>query len=402
MKTSGVALSLLVALAGTARADVLHVPKDFATIQAAIDAAVAGDEIVVAAGTYDGVVHVNAKSDLLLRGKGKVVLTSSLLAQPLLTVSGGDGITLDHLRVAEAPEDAILVELATNVTLRHVRIEDPGARGIHVTDCVGVDIEHLDVVGAVDEGMVVETTDDLSLRHASFEEGGADGVRILDGVGALVEHVTVTGSAGSAFDFGEDTSGAILRKCVVHDANPAAVEAHGTGTLVEDNRFYDLGNRGVDLGGGTASIVRKNRIVRPAIYGVFLVLGTHQVLENRIVQAGEAGVQATFGPSQVISGNRVVKSLGDGIVVGTDADGCTLVDNKVVSADDDGIEVLAQDVQAVGNRVNGSAEDGFVVLEPGGVFVGNKAKGSGGFDLFDATAGGSTYADNVFGTTHFQ
>ncbi len=43
----------------TAAADVLQVPGDFRTIQEAIDAAVDGDEVVVADGTWTGVCNTN-------------------------------------------------------------------------------------------------------------------------------------------------------------------------------------------------------------------------------------------------------------------------------------------------------------------------------------------------------
>ena len=67
-----VALSILVAFSATASADI-NVPADYATIQAAVTAAISGDTINVAAGTYpEGIVIINNK-DLTIIG----VTTSS-------------------------------------------------------------------------------------------------------------------------------------------------------------------------------------------------------------------------------------------------------------------------------------------------------------------------------------
>jgi len=73
-------LTLTLGLASAATADVLLVPGDYPDIQAAIDAAVAGDEVVVSPGTYFGAI------DLL--GK-EIVLRSEVDAESTILDGGG-------------------------------------------------------------------------------------------------------------------------------------------------------------------------------------------------------------------------------------------------------------------------------------------------------------------------
>jgi len=60
----------------TSRAAVIHVPADYPTIQAAVDAAASGDEIQIAAGVYSGQVDIVHK-DLTLSGSPGAVLRAT-------------------------------------------------------------------------------------------------------------------------------------------------------------------------------------------------------------------------------------------------------------------------------------------------------------------------------------
>ena len=61
MKRVGLTTATVVTLswAGSALSGTLSVPSDFATIQAAVDAAVSGDTVLVASGTYTGTGNKN-------------------------------------------------------------------------------------------------------------------------------------------------------------------------------------------------------------------------------------------------------------------------------------------------------------------------------------------------------
>src|SRR5262249_22706679 len=60
---------------GPAEAGTLAVPStSFPTIQSAIDAAVAGDTVLVSKGTYVEALDVKAKTGIVLKAAGKVVI----------------------------------------------------------------------------------------------------------------------------------------------------------------------------------------------------------------------------------------------------------------------------------------------------------------------------------------
>ena len=73
------AISLVLALVTTARADILNVPGDFGTIQGAIDAAVDGDSIEVQPGTYTENLDLMGKQITLYSVEGPAVTTIAAL-----------------------------------------------------------------------------------------------------------------------------------------------------------------------------------------------------------------------------------------------------------------------------------------------------------------------------------
>ena len=80
MTRSLLALACLfpILMAGVASAAIFNVPAEYATIQAAIDASSAGDEIIIAAGTYAvAASHLLPPGGLTFRGTGAVILSGS-------------------------------------------------------------------------------------------------------------------------------------------------------------------------------------------------------------------------------------------------------------------------------------------------------------------------------------
>ena len=96
-----VAASLCLAITcGLAVADIINVPGDFPTIQLAIDAAVNGDEILVAPGTYVENLDYSGKT-IIIRSTG-----------------GADATTIQPLSPGAGPAFAFPVAVAGSTTFK--------------------------------------------------------------------------------------------------------------------------------------------------------------------------------------------------------------------------------------------------------------------------------------------
>ncbi len=91
--------------APTILADTLHVPGDYATIQAAIDAAVTGDEVIVADGTYTGDGNKN------LDFGGKEITVRSASGDPALCIIDCESIGCGFVFNSDESAGAIVADM---------------------------------------------------------------------------------------------------------------------------------------------------------------------------------------------------------------------------------------------------------------------------------------------------
>ena len=107
---------------------VLHVPGDYPTIQAALDAAVEGDTIQVKAGIYNENVVVST-SGVNVHGSAGVVLDGTGLAGTGFHVRGASaaapvsGVEISHFEISNF-ERGIIVQWATSVRVHRNEVHD--------------------------------------------------------------------------------------------------------------------------------------------------------------------------------------------------------------------------------------------------------------------------------------
>jgi parallel beta-helix repeat protein len=285
MKTASVLLgATFVALTATsARADTLKVPKQFATIQAAVDAAVADDVVVVSKGTY-APFSVVGKSGVTVKGKGHPVIDGGAADAPIVVVDGCSDVLLRGLTVSNGANRGIEVTNSTSITISKCRIEDVDLEGIYL---------------------------------------GGDFHR--------VEKTRITGTGGAGIALDDDSSDVWLDKNRLTDT-VVAVSFRGNGHLATRNRILNSHSDGF-LIVATNCDVEKN-IFDGVVDDALDVEGDDSVFwKNTIKHVGSNGIAvepAPGNPFEVFGNlfvkNRVSKVLENGYFASTA--GNTFVKNK--------------------------------------------------------------------------
>ncbi len=359
MRRSFVVLAFV--FAPLASATTLKVPSgSFPTIQSAANAANPNDVIVIAKGVYPEVVTFTGKQQITIRAK--------------------KGAIIDN--------------------------EHTGA-GLEMNGCATMTVRGLTVRDGFVNGMFFDGCADLLITKCTVQNAGGDAFAI-DGGGniRLIDNRVVTSFTG----IHADANGLVIRGNRILDSVTSAMSLAGNGIIVDRNTVtHVVSSHGITVGTGTPGsaanvLIRGNRIsdVSEGLAGSGISLsGVAQctVSGNRISNVSGHGINALAGTSIVLESNRITKPGIDGMKI--DSEKTTMLSNAVKKAGRNGITVTGSGDQSLlfGNRVTKSVEDG-IEIDIGGDFsqvIENTGKGSGGFDFVNQ--GMSTeVVGNSFGT----
>jgi parallel beta-helix repeat protein len=426
-------LGLLMA-AGTAAADELRVPEDFADLQEAVDAAAPGDRILVGPGKVRGFVHV-ATPGLTIEGEGGVLVPRAREGGLLVEA---DGVVIRGLEFRGTALDVVggdaVVEgnrFRAGRAARPLRVT--GDRAVVRENSVdrvrgGGSTWNPDAaVTIVGHGALVEANRISRTLRADGVRVTGDGARVLGnevawvaagagiavmGDGYLVDGNACTGVgrvAGSPSNLADPGMGGggrfpIARACPgIYVRN-----LRGSGTV--------SGNR-VEHGASAAfhllvagAVVRDNVAILdgPGGYGGIVVEGTGVRIESNAVSGGGVsgtlgtvfldpmdgieGLLPDLGPIAIL-GNEVSGSRLPGAAILLHGDGCEARENVATDFAADGLRVEGSGNDVTGNRCYfGTAAGGFgicVAIGDGNRLDRNDVWGNAGTGIFlaDGTEG---------------
>jgi len=224
-----IAVALAAAPAG-AHADVLNVPVPYSTIQKAMDAATAGDTVLVAPGTYTDCTHVSQEPD----GAVACVIMKSGVT---LSGSGSDVTTIDAQKLGMCVYCKDVVDaVIEGFTLRNADEENGGWQWAPAVMCrqSSPTIRHCDVGPNYDGGVICKQSSDAVIHDCAFKGNSAKaggGLLASDGSAPTVEDCEFDGNdapIGGAIYI--DDASPTIERCNV--TNNAALGAGSGGGLL--------------------------------------------------------------------------------------------------------------------------------------------------------------------------
>lgn len=333
----------------------------YTTIQAAVDAAKAGDTIVVAKGTYtEQVTFAADKDNITLRAMNSqrpVIVAPAALAgdKGIVEVDGADGVTVRGFTITG---------LATaGGGLTYGVVIDGGSATVRDNLITKIRNNPLD---GVQTGVAVAVLGDVSKTAAVI-----DGNTITD---YQKGGVVVFGADATATVSGNTIVGAGPTDLIAQNGVQVSDGADGYvfENFISGNEYTgpeDVSAAGIYADTADTVVVAGNKVFENQTGLLLVNLGSVLVTGNRVFDNSQDGVDLVGVRGGLFAGNRVEGNGVDGVYLGDTT-------NVVVT----------------GNRVRDNGGRGLVLTDgsSGNVVLGNALRGNAGFDAYDDTTGGRT------------
>lgn len=224
------------------------------------------------------------------------------------------------------------------------------------------------------------------------------------------QHATLQ-AAVSAAEPGEtivDGNGATIRDCRVVRARKVGIRVDGSFATIRKNEVFAAGEGGIDVFGALPDIfdneVRMTGGGAPSIHvildGDHTITTVARIRKNRCFGGDGAGIRMSGEAAGRIEGNTVVRcgigaAFGGETAAGIEAFTKDVVDNVVEECAGDGIRVYGFTTLVSGNRVVGNLEDGLEITGGTNVQVHDNVARSNHGEGFENGGNGTVFVGNV-------
>ena len=301
----------------TLSTDVLEVGKgsEYETIQSAVDAAKAGDLVLINSGVYNESVTITTPY-LTIRGKDRngVIIDGEFMRENGIQIYEADGVSVENLSVRNFSLNGVYWNNSKGYKASHVTAYNNGDYGVYAFNSTDGIFENIYASGHPDSGIYIgQCYPCNALIYDSVVEGNALGYSGTNAGGHLYIYNNIW----------RDNMSGIIPNTLDSELNPPGRETTIVGNLVVDNNNYEApANRfglvaqgmGIVMPGRVGDIVEKNIVINHDKYGlvaspmldVNLYFSQHvQVKNNIIMDSGytDLALAGPWGPGNCYEGN---------------------------------------------------------------------------------------------------
>ena len=301
----------------TLSTDVLEVGKgsEYETIQSAVDAAKAGDLVLINSGVYNESVTITTPY-LTIRGKDRngVIIDGEFMRENGIQIYEADGVSVENLSVRNFSLNGVYWNNSKGYKASQVTAYNNGDYGVYAFNSTDGIFEKIYASGHPDSGIYIgQCYPCNALIYDSVVEGNALGYSGTNAGGHLYIYNNIW----------RDNMSGIIPNTLDSELNPPGRETTIVGNLVVDNNNYEApANRfglvaqgmGIVMPGRVGDIVEKNIVINHDKYGlvaspmldVNLYFSQHvQVKNNIIMDSGytDLALAGPWGPGNCYEGN---------------------------------------------------------------------------------------------------
>src|SRR5579884_2449461 len=301
--------------------------QQYATIQAAANAAVAGQTVLVMDGTYAGFHSVNSgtrSAPITFKANSSNVIINSAGDSngDCINIENTDYVIVDGFTLSGCPRAGIRSALSTGVIIRNNVVSNSGMWGIFTGFTPQIQILNNKTSGTTGQhGIYVSNSDvanDNPVIRGNESWGNAQNGIQLNG--------DCTTPDPSGYTDGI-ISGALIEDNRVHDNGQKGFSLIGVqSSRIQNNIVYNNGLSGAAGGIHLAeqsgcndpssnNVIVNNTIVEPHIAGIRITTGTNNVLFNNIAVSSQPIVDESGGPNAIDSASNIQTSSSSGLFV---------------------------------------------------------------------------------------
>lgn len=248
--------------ASVAAGDVLHVPSQYPSTAIAIANANPGDEVVLAAGSYGNVVGITNKSDLIIRGEGKVTVAKVPGAAYGIFILGSTNIRIENLKVGYANNYGVIVENSQGVQLLDLAVKDVDVAGVWVKGSSDVRVLSCDLV---DTNIGVHAQTPCVVSQSTITNAVSSGI-LLEGENSVATENSIKGCGNGVV---ANADGALIQGNAIKSpvVNGVHIDALSSGHIVNANVITKAGAYGI-LVNAQRSVITSNKVKKGKLFDI--------------------------------------------------------------------------------------------------------------------------------------